>query len=55
MSIMFEELSYFVEESKTTLLVCLIASTVNGAFHVNVYPVEGTASGMHKFTSVLQK
>ena len=42
----FEESSYFIEESDTTLLVCLRATAAESAFHVQIHPMQGTASGM---------
>ena len=43
----FEELSFLVQESNTALLVCLTTATVTRPFHVEVHPMEGTATGTY--------
>ena len=41
----FESLFYTVEESNTTVLVCVVANNTEWRFHVQVVPVTGTATG----------
>ena len=43
----FEELSFLVQESNTALLVFLTTATVTRPFHVEVHPMEGTATGTY--------
>ena len=51
--VMFEEIYYSIEESDTTLLVCLNASTTKSPFHVELHPINGTASGKYTFINYM--
>lgn len=42
----FENQFYTVEESNTTVLVCVIANDTERRFHVQVVPTTGTATGL---------
>jgi hypothetical protein len=46
-SVWFEELSYTTEESNTAVSVCVVASTTQRSFHVQIHPIPGTASGIY--------
>ena len=45
-NVWFEVLSYTVEESSTALSVCVVASSFQSPFHVQIHLLPGTASGI---------